>query len=508
MAVLSPAAKFSYTFPVPTLSFALDSETRRRLGHELIDIIDQYFESLPTRRVQLPVEQRSFGPLTDPLPETGVLDASHAGGQDTAALTRSLREVAHQLIAEGFHVPAANYFGLMNPTPVYVAVLAEALVAALNPQLASMARSQLASKIEVETVRWFGERVGWTDAFDGTFTSGGSEANFSALALALAKHFPASVENGVASIGAQPLVYASAESHHSLDKSVGLLGLGRKALRRVAIDSRIQMDLGALQEAITTDRRAGHRPFCVVATAGTTNSGAIDDIVAIADICEREQLWLHFDGAYGGAAIFSDKHRALVRGIERCDSVTIDPHKWLAMPFAAGVVLTRHPETLRQAFGVTTPYMPRSSGALPSDNFKVSAQWSRRMNSLKLWLTLKMHGRRAYEDYIDQQIGLAANFARWIESSQHFELAAPQVLPIVNLRLKGASGDALAEAHLELVNSVTEDGKRWISETRVNGSSVLRVMIVSYLTGEKHLSELQDALAAAATMRETKNCPS
>jgi aromatic-L-amino-acid decarboxylase len=490
-----------YTFLVSDSNFALDSHTRRKLGYELINVIDEYFESLPARPVQLPVGQRSFEPLNDPLPETGALDSSEATNNPDA-LAAFLRNTAQQLINEGFHVPSANYFGLMNPTPTYVGVLAEALVTALNPQLASRARSQLAARIEAQTVRWIGERIGWPEPFDGTFTSGGNEANFSGLALALAAHFPSAVDDGIATIGAQPTLYTSAEAHHSLDKSVGLLGLGRKALRRVRINDRAQMDLAGLQAAITADRAAGHKPFCVVATAGTTNSGAIDPIPAIADLCRRENLWLHLDGAYGAAAIFSDTHRSLVRGIERCDSVTIDPHKWLAVPFAAGVILTRHPETLQQAFGVTTPYMPKTAPGLPLDNFKVSTQWTRRMNSLKLWLTLKMHGRRAYEEHIDRQMRLAQGFADWIASSEWFELAAPPVVPIVTFRLKNMPADGLARAHIALVDAVTRDGRQWISETKVGGASVVRVMVISYLTTEAQLAELRQSLTEAATQPE------
>jgi aromatic-L-amino-acid decarboxylase len=485
---------------VPSPNFALDSATRRQLGYELIDIIDSYFESLPTRPVQLPLALRSFEPLGDAMPESGMLgelDGDPARSEDE--LVRWLRDISDELIEKGFHVPAANYFGLMNPTPAYAGVLAEALVAALNPQLATTARSQLASKIEAQTVRWIGERFGWQPPFDGTFTSGGNEANFSGLALALASQFPSSIEDGVASIGAQPLVYASDEAHHSLDKSVGLLGIGRKALRRVPVNDRIQLDLDALQQSISDDRAAGRKPFCVVATAGTTNSGAIDDISAIAAICQREELWLHLDGAYGAAAAFSDKHRSLVRGIEQCDSVTIDPHKWLAMPFAAGVILTRHPKVLQQAFGVSTPYMPKTAAGLPLDNFKVSTQWTRRMNSLKLWLTLKLHGRRAFEQHIDGQMTLASSFADWITASGAFELTAPMAVPIVNLRLRNfGSGEQLAPRHVELVERVTRDGQRWISETRVQGQSVLRMMVISYLTGEQHLTGLQYALQRAA----------
>jgi glutamate/tyrosine decarboxylase-like PLP-dependent enzyme len=357
----------------------------------------------------------------------------------------------------------------------------------------------LASKIEHETVRWMAERVGWAaKESGGTFTSGGNEANFSGLALALAAHFPQSVNEGVAAIGARPVLYASAESHHSLDKSAGLLGIGRSAVRRVAIDSRLHMRMDALEKWIDEDVRAGHRPFCVVATAGTTNSGAVDDIEAIADVCARRKLWLHVDGAYGAAAVFSDKHRDVVKGIERADSITIDPHKWLAMPFAAGVILTQRPETLAQAFEVTTPYMPRSANASLVDNFKISTQWSRRMNSLKLWLTLRVHGRAAYEELIDRQLRLARGFAEWVRGSELYELVAEPDLTIVNLRVK-ATGDeaATAAANAAVVEAVTRDGSRWISETKVAGRSVIRMMVISYLTDEANLRPLQEALTAA-----------
>src|SRR5258708_29548897 len=183
------------------MRFDFDSETRRRLGYRLIDQLDSFFSSLPDRAVQLPLEQRIYGPLHGALPETGE-DAE-------TVLDDAFRELSDQ----GFHVASANYFGLMNPTPTFMGVLAEAIVAGLNPQLATLARSQLASKIELQTLRWIGERVGWPGTFNGTFTSGGNEANFSGLALALASKFPNVVEEGVAAIGGQPAFYASAESH-------------------------------------------------------------------------------------------------------------------------------------------------------------------------------------------------------------------------------------------------------------------------------------------------------
>jgi aromatic-L-amino-acid/L-tryptophan decarboxylase len=470
------------------MRFDFDSETRRRLGYRLIDQIDSFFSSLSDRKVQLPLEQRSYGPIHDPLPEHGE-DAE-----------KVLDELFHEMVDKGFHVPSANYFGLMNPTPTYMGVLAEALVAGLNPQLATLARSQLASKIELETVRWIGERVGWPGEFNGTFTSGGNEANFTGLALSLAAKFPDAVEDGVASIGGQPVVYASAESHHSLDKSAGLLGIGRKALRRISVNDAAQLDPEILEQTIAQDLSAGRKPFCVVATAGTTNSGIVDDLVAISNICTRHQLWLHVDGAYGAVAIFSDQHRNLVRGIERADSLTIDPHKWMAMPFAAGVILTSHPEILERAFSVAAPYMPKAPGAQLPDNSRISTQWTRRMNSLKVWLTLRVHGRRGYEELIHRQLDLSNSFARWITASEDFELAVPPMLPIITFRLKAAGGnpEELSADHDRIVEAVTRDGSRWISETKVRGRSVLRMMVISYLTEERHLEGLETALTNAA----------
>ena len=466
------------------MRFDLDSETRKRLGYALIDRIDAFYASLPDRAVQLPAEQRTYGPMDDKLPELG----------DDAA--KVFDDLCREMVDQGFHVPSANYFGLMNPTPTYMGVLAESLVAALNPQLATLARSQLASKIEIETVRWIGERVGWPGEFNGTFTSGGNEANFSGMAMALAAKFPESVEEGVGAIAGKPIAYTSAESHHSLDKSAGLLGIGRKNLRRVETNAQAQLDPAALEAAIQQDRAAGNHPFCVVATAGTTNTGTVDDLVAIAGICKRHGLWLHVDGAYGASAIFSEKHRGVVRGIEMADSITIDPHKWLAVPFAAGVVLTQHPQLLERTFSVAAPYMPKAAGATLPDNSRISTQWTRRMNSLKLWLTLRVHGRKAYEDHINRQFELAEEFARWIEASDDYEIAIPPTLPIVTFRVKNKVDRA--KAHARIVEEVTRSGERWISDTLVAGESVLRMMIISYLTDERHLQALEEALHKAA----------
>jgi glutamate/tyrosine decarboxylase-like PLP-dependent enzyme len=469
------------------MNFDLDSQTRRDLGYQLIDVVDSFFGSLRDRPVQRPAEERIYPPHESLLPERG---------EDPAKV---LRELCHELIDNGFHIPSAHYLGMMNPTPTYMAFLAESLVAALNPQLATVARSPLASRIEAETVRWIGGLVGWSEAFNGTFTTGGNEANFSALAMALSHRFPNVIEKGVASIGAAPVFYASVEAHHSLEKSAGVLGLGRQALRRIPVNERLQIDVQELESAIEADLASGNKPFCVVATAGTTSSGAIDELPAIANVCQRHNLWFHVDGAYGAAVLFSRQHRGLVGGIEHADSMTLDPHKWLAMPFSAGLILTRHPEEMSHTFSVPCPYLQKSSGGPLPDNLSISAQWSRRMNSLKLWLTLRVHGRQAYEQLIDHQMTLAKGFADWVVASEHFELAASQVLPILNLRVKGARYRAteLQAGHSAIIEQVNRDGQRWISSAIVNGQSVIRTMIISYLSEEQHLQGLQAALRAA-----------
>jgi glutamate/tyrosine decarboxylase-like PLP-dependent enzyme len=480
------------------MGFDFSSEERRQLGYRLIDRIDQYFSSLDHRAIQPPDAERAVAHAPLPLPEFG----------SDAALV--LDDLCREMIDKGFHIPAANYFGLMNPTPAYMAVLAEALVAALNPQLGSVARSQFASTLEAETLGWIASRFAWHKPAgeesappgfalcDGTFTSGGNEANFTALALAISHHFPNAIEDGIATIGGRPVLYASAESHHSLEKSAGLLGLGRKALRRVPVNDSLRLDTARLILQIEADYACGFVPFCIVATAGTTSSGAIDDLNALASIAARYGLWLHVDGAYGAAAAFSDKYRFLLSGIERADSITIDPHKWLSMPFAAGVILTRHPALLERTFSVASPYMPRVESTAMIDNFKVSAQWSRRMNSLKLWLTLRVHGRQAYEEMIERQMELASQMRVWFENSDYFTLAAPQTLPILNFRLRGVADDEARAAHRQFIDEFNRDGRYWISASHVRGKSVLRMMIISYLSTAEHLAGLQEALQTAA----------
>ena len=471
------------------MGFDFDSEQRLALGHLVLEQIDAYYAGLKDRAVQPPREQRGVPDTFQPMPEQS----------SDAALV--LTEAMRDLSEHGFHVPSANYFGLMNPTPAYMAVLADALVSTFNPQLASVARSEFASHIERETLSWIASRVGAETgaAFVGSFTSGGNEANFSALALALHARFPAVKHDGLAAIRARPVIYCSTEAHHSLEKSAILLGLGQRAVRRVPTGNDLRMDLNELRAAIAADEAAGLTPLAVVGTAGTTNSGAIDPLAGIGAFCAAHRLWFHVDGAYGAALVLSDAHRHLLTGISLADSVSMDPHKWLAMPFAAGMLLTRHPDLLEQTFAVETHYMPRmerTGSETPQDFYKISAQWSRRMNSLKLWLTLKVHGRRAYEELFTRQLALADFLRTGISRLDEFDLVDPGTLPIINLRLRHPGGE-LHASHRAIASQLAADGMQWISTTHVAGTSALRLMVISYLSEERHARELIARLKAA-----------
>ena len=436
-----------------------------------------------------------------PLPELG------------SDATQVLDELCAEMIDKGFHIPSANYFGLMNPTPTYMAVLAEALVSALESAawfagaLAVCQHPGGGNRRLDRLAFWLAQDHRSRDSAprrtrmlcDGTFTSGGNEANFTALALAISHHFPNAIEDGIATIGGASRASMLRRSRITRWRNrPGLLGLGRKALRRIPVNDNLRLDTARLILQIEADYACGFIPFCIVATAGTTSSGAIDDLNALASIAERYGLWLHVDGAYGAAAAFSDRYRSLLGGIERADSITIDPHKWLSMPFAAGVILTRHPAMLEKAFSVASPYMPRVARPSMIDNFRVSAQWSRRMNSLKLWLTLRVHGRQAYGEMIERQMELAAGMRAWFERSEYFEPTAPQTLPILNFRLRQVGEEDAETAHRKFIEEFNRDGRYWISRTRVRGKSVLRMMIISYLSTAEHVAGLQKALQSAA----------
>src|SRR5436305_5123501 len=303
------------------------------------------------------------------------------------------------------HAASPRYFGLFNPPPTTLGIAADTLVAAFNPQLAAWGHSPFAVEVEQHLVRALAERFGYDPArAEGSFTSGGAEANHTALLAALMRAFPEIGRRGLLALRSQPVLYVSAEGHHSFLKAARLCGLGTEAVREVRVDARLRMLPEDLVERIRADREAGCSPFFVAATAGTTSAGAVDPLAEIAQIADEERLWLHVDAAWGGAAALVPELRPLLAGIARAASITFDAHKWLSVPMGAGLFLTRHAGLLERTFRVATGYMPKEAGELAvADPYSHSIQWSRRFIGLKLFLSLAVAGWQGYEQAIRHQ---------------------------------------------------------------------------------------------------------
>lgn len=402
---------------------------------------------------------------------------------------------ALQLAADGMsrtHVQVSHprYFGLFNPAPTAMGIAADTLVAAMNPQLAAWKHSPFAVEAEQLLIRAFGERFGYDPRqTDGTFTSGGSEANQTALLTAITAKFPEWQTHGMRAIKLQPVLYASAESHHSIHKFARLTGLGLDAVREIPADADLRMNLARLKSAIREDRLAGHAPFLVVATAGTTNAGAIDPLPEIAAIAAEEKLWLHVDAAWGGAAALVPELRPLLNGIERSDSITLDAHKWLSVPVAAGIYLTRHPEILSRTFGIEAAYVPPKAEGV-ADPLAHSLQWSRRFIGLKVFLSLAVAGWEGYAQSLRHMTAMGEALRHELVAAG-WKTANSTMLPVVCFT-DPRSTHADAAAYLEsIVQQVVGSGEAWISTTRIGGNQpVLRACITNFRTTQADVSAL------------------
>src|SRR5947208_4084484 len=251
-----------------------------------------------------------------------------------------------------------RYFGLFNPSVTLASVVADTLVAMYNPQLATWRTSPAANEIERHTLAWLTGKFGFPASAVASFTNGGAEANLSAVIVALTRSFPEYGDDGLRRLGAAPAIYLSDQAHHSFDKIAHMTGLGRRAMRTVATDRDLKMDLDELARRVAEDRRHGFAPFMVVGTAGTTAAGVIDPLADLASFCRSQGLWFHVDAAWGGAAIISPRLRGHLGGIEAADSITCHAHKWFSVPMGAGMFFCRHPDAVGEALRVETSYMP------------------------------------------------------------------------------------------------------------------------------------------------------
>ncbi len=427
-------------------------------------------------------------------------DALHPGIVRTAVESRfdfaqpiPLRELTQQVIEllrdYSVHVTHPRYFGLFNPTVPDAAVVADALVALYNPQLAAWSHAPAANELERLTLRYLATSLGFDpDETFANFTTGGLEANFSAVVAALAQRFPEYDRGGIAAVGARPTVYVTGESHHSFIKICRMTGLGTDALRHVPTTHTFAMDANALRELIASDVKEGRTPLLIVGTAGTTAGGIIDPLDALADVAAASRVWFHVDAAWGGAAVLVPRLRSAVRGIERADSVTWDAHKWLSVPMGAGMFFCRHRGSVAGAFDVSASYMPPQGGVETTDLYRASFQWSRRAIGLKLFMSLAERGSGAFAEQIDGQARMG-DLLRARLTDAGWAVVNDTILPVVCMTHETIRAGRITTA--EIVQSIQARGQVWISDVVLGGREpALRACITSYLTTEEDIEVL------------------
>ncbi|HUS06083.1 MAG TPA: aminotransferase class V-fold PLP-dependent enzyme [Bryobacteraceae bacterium] len=464
----------------------LDKNQRTAVWDQVVARLEVYIAEVAAGRVSPRLDPQAVRTLLAPCDFTSPMDPAQAIGFAADALSQWQ-----------VHTPHPRYYGLFNPAPSTMGVAADALVAGFNPQLAAWSHSPFAVEVERHLVRAFAARFGYDPAqADGTFTSGGMEANHTAILTALTDKFPDFPHAGLRSLSRQPVFYVSAESHHSFLKTARLCGLGMECVRQIPVDRGLRMRCDALEDAIAEDLRRDFAPFCVAATAGTTNAGAIDPLPEISLIAARAGLWFHVDAAWGGAAVFVPELRSLLNGVERADSITFDAHKWLSVPMGAGVYLTRHATILDRTFRVATSYMPKEAAGLDVvDPHLHSMQWSRRFTGLKVFLSLLVAGWEGYAEAIRHQTAMGAAL-RGRLAAAGWEIDNRTPLPVVCFSRSDLKDDQLKAIALRVVAS----GEAWISTTLLGGHKlVLRACITNFLTQESDLAALIDSLARYQT---------
>jgi glutamate/tyrosine decarboxylase-like PLP-dependent enzyme len=309
---------------------------------------------------------------------------------------------------------------------------------------------------------------------------------------ALTSAFPAFNAQGLRALPGQPVFYGSSECHHSFLKAARMCGIGSEALREAPVDQELRLDPRSLQAIIAADRAAGLLPFLVIATAGTTNAGAVDPIADIAAVAEAERLWLHLDAAWGGAAALHPKLRELLKGANRADSITFDAHKWLSVPMGAGVFLTRRPDILDRTFRTLTAYMPKEAAGLDVvDPHLHSMQWSRRFIGLKVFLTLAVAGWREYERAIEHMTAMG-DLMRQLLDQRGWDIVNSTALPVVCFVDRGGADP------MEVAHRVVSSGEAWISTTKLAAArTALRACVTNFRTGPDDIQALADTLDRA-----------
>ena len=447
--------------PSSSAPLEFSQDEMREFGYQVIDTLVDYYASRADRPVAEKLDYDALEAiLREPLPR-----AASAWGDVLAQFQRQVVDMSNRVDHPRFfgYIPLANNF---------VSVMADTLAAGYNIFNAVWLQGPGAAQIERLTVDWLRRIFGFPLEAGGTFVSGGSVANLSALAVARCIRLDGDMQDAVA--------YCSDQVHFAISRGLRVLGFAPEQLRKIPSDEDFRISLPLLRAAIASDRAAGRKPFCVVASAGTTNTGAVDPLNALADLCQQEQLWLHVDGAYGAPAILSEKGKRALTGLERVDSLALDAHKWLFQPIECGVVLVRERRWLAETFKEAPEYLKDVEGEGEETNFMYQGiQLTRQFRALKLWMSFKVFGLDAISEAIALGFEHAELAERLLRQAGCWEIVTPAQMAIVTFRYQPANGDvALADrvTH-ELVGLLLEDGYAFASGTQLREKTVMRMCV-------------------------------
>ncbi|HVN41376.1 MAG TPA: pyridoxal-dependent decarboxylase [Steroidobacteraceae bacterium] len=483
---------------VPESLDPVDWNELRSLAHRAVDDGLDYLRTVRDRPVWQPTPPEVLERLHGPAPREPV---------GAPAAYRDFQELVLPYTMGNAHPRFWAWF-MGNGTPF--AAVADFLAAIVNPNMGG--GNHACNQVEAQVVDWCREIVGFPRESSGLLVSGGSMANFVGLTVARNSLPGLDIRGaGLRGVPQQLLSYASAEVHSCVQKAIEALGLGAQSLRKVPVRPDYSIDSAALECMIAEDRAAGHRPFCVIGNAATINTGAVDDLDALATICAREGLWFHVDGAIGALLALAPGARHLVRGMERADSVTLDLHKWLHMPFEAACAIVRNRTAHREAFALTPEYLEHTERGIAAGHLWFSdygLQLSRGFKALKVWLSIKEHGLDRFGRLIDRNIAQARELQGLLGARRGFALMAPVLTNIVCFRYEP---HGMAEAELnafneELLVRLHESGVAAPSYTTLQGRYCLRAAIVNHRTVSEDLGMMVDELErlALAMLAERK----
>jgi aromatic-L-amino-acid decarboxylase len=393
------------------------------------------------------------------------------------------------------------YFAITGSAP---AVLMDLVASTLNQQAMLWRTSPAATELEDVTLRWFAQLMHLPNAFEGVIYDTASISTLHALAAAREVAVPDVRTKGLAGRQLPPLrVYCSEHAHSSVDKAVIALGLGHEALRRIPADEHFSMRANRLAAAIAEDRTAGYLPVAVVATIGTTSSTSVDDVAGVAEVCARENIWLHVDAAYAGVMAMVPEFAWIREGLDRADSIVVNPHKWLFTPFDLSVLFTRRMDVIRQAFSLTPEYLKTSDPDAVRNLMDTGIQLGRRFRSLKLWAVLRYFGAEGVRARLREHVRLAQLFASWVDQADGWERVAPVPFSVVCFRYapagRGLSDTAIDDLNKVIMERVNQSGEVFLSHTALDGHIVLRVAVGNIRTEERHLRRAWELLTQAAT---------